>query len=157
MSAAELRLKIELIPRPLWGRNLRLSDRPQWRVLRKKLAGDSEPGCAICGKPEGQLQGHEEWEYIERKKSGIARLRGVNLVCQDCHSIHHIGRTQRLLLGQGETGRIEWTRLIAHFLRVNQCDGAAWAQHSRQAKADWERRSKIINWTVDFGVWGLKT
>ena len=37
------------------------------------------------------------------------------------------------------------------FLRVNQCDIAEWKQHSRQAKTDSERRSKIANWTIDVG------
>ena len=31
------------------------------------------------------------------------------------------------------------------------------ARHGRQAGADWDRRSKIANWTIDLGVWGCKT
>jgi hypothetical protein len=128
MIVGDLRLKIELIPRPLWGKNMRAEQfmgLTQWRKLRAKLVADSKPGCAICGNREGSLQGHEEWDYVESKGSGIARLKSINLVCQDCHSIHHIGRTQKLLIS-GVITQATWDRLIEHFLRVNTCDMATW-------------------------------
>jgi hypothetical protein len=96
----------------------------RWREFRAKLVAVSKPGCAICGSRQGSLHAHEEWEYIEGKNSGVARLKCINLVCQDCHSIHHIGRTQRLLV-EGCITQATWDRLIGHFLRVNSCDMAS--------------------------------
>jgi hypothetical protein len=150
MNNTDLRLKIELVPQPLWGKNLRAEGvlgRAGWRRLRAQLLGNGTPVCGICGAAAATPEAHEEWEYIEAKGSGIARLKRISLVCQDCHSIHHIGRTQKLLIS-GAITRAMWDHLIAHFLRVNACDVAVWEQHSREVKADWSRRSKLT-WTLD--------
>jgi hypothetical protein len=151
MRTPHLRLKIELIPRPLWGQNMRAEKFmgvTQWRKLRATLLEKAKPGCAICDSQKGSLQGHEEWDYVEGKSSGIAVLKRINLVCQDCHSIHHIGRTHRLLMA-GVITKATWDRLIEHFLHVNNCDMAMWEQHGREAKSNWDRRSKLT-WTIDF-------
>jgi hypothetical protein len=148
MNDADLRLKIELIPRPLWGQNLRtIMGTTQWRRLTVMLDKE-KPCCAICGSLQGPLQAHEEWDYEEGKSSGVATLKRVNRVCQDCHSIHHIGRTQKRLMS-GVINWATWDRLIAHFLRVNDCDMATWERHGREARLAWKRRSSMT-WTIEF-------
>ena len=145
-SNADLRLKIELIPQPLWRRNLRtIMGEAQWHKIKERLA--KHPGCAICGSRQGPLQAHETWDYKEGKTSGIVTLKQINRVCQDCHSIIHIGRTRRLLQA-GAIPQATWKHLIAHFLHVNNCDKATWLRHSREATATWERRSSLT-WSIN--------
>src|SRR5712691_8837412 len=85
-----LKLRIELIPRPLWERNLRLSDglgKARWGKLRHKLIEKNGARCTICGKTE-RLHGHEVWAYREKSTVGTAMLLRVEIVCIDCHDIH---------------------------------------------------------------------
>ena len=146
----ELRLRMELIPEPLWGQNLRTElGKTKWRRLRDALAARRKPGCAVCDS-RAPLQGHEVWDYAETKTAGIATLQDINLICQDCSSIHHFGRFH-LLFAQSKPQ--EYERVIKHALRVNGCDMATWEQHGREAKAAYDRRSKL-SWTVDYGWLG---
>jgi hypothetical protein len=146
----ELRLKMELIPQPLWGRNLRTKlGKKGWSSLRNALAARrKKQGCAICGSL-APLQGHEVWDYVETKTTGTATLRGIRFICQDCSSIHHFGRFQRLLAERVITLK-EYERVIGHALRVNDCDMATWEQHGHETLEAWERRSKL-RWTIDYG------
>ncbi len=92
------------------------------------------------------------WDYVETETTGIATLRGLNFVCQDCSSIHHFGRFQKLFLS-GTINAQEYQRVIKHALRVNDCDTATWQQHGLEAKKAYVRRSKL-SWTVDYGPLG---
>jgi hypothetical protein len=121
----------------------------RWRRLKAILDKD-KPCCAICGGLQGPLQDHEEWDYKEGESSGVATLKRINRVCQDCHSIIHIGRTQKLMMsGDINQAKATWNRLIAHFLRVNDCDKATWERHGREARLAWKRRSSMT-WTIEF-------
>jgi hypothetical protein len=147
MSDADLRLRIEMIPRPLWGRNVRTMMGPtQWRKLTALLE-KKHLGCNICGSLQGPFHAHEEWDYKEGRSRGVATLKWVKRVCQDCHSIIHIGRTNNLLLF-GSILPAEWERLVAHFQRVNDCDTATFKQHFGEARSVWRRRSNLT-WTID--------
>jgi hypothetical protein len=143
----ELRLKMELVPRPLWGKNLRNKLGPKrWTSLRNAIAAQrKESGCAVCGSA-APLQGHEVWDYVETETTGIATLREIRLVCQDCSSTHHFGRFQSL---PGLTPE-EYNRVKSHALRVNNCDMATWDEHGRESFETYERR-KGLSWTVDYG------
>ena len=104
-------------------------------------------GCNICGSLQGPFHAHEEWDYKEGRSHGVATLKWVKRVCQDCHSIIHIGRTHNLFLS-GSILPAEWERLVAHFLRVNDCDMATFKQHFGEARLVWQRRSNLT-WTID--------
>lgn len=72
------KLRLELIPGPLWGRNLRSNvvGLGPGRWLKLSRATRAALGkCAICGGTE-RLHGHENWEYVERPRSGVATLVG---------------------------------------------------------------------------------
>ena len=146
----ELRLKMELIPKPLWNQNLRTKlGKRRWSNLRNAVAAQSQKrGCAICGSL-APLQGHEVWDYAETETTGTATLREIRFICQDCSSIHHFGRFH-LLLAEGVITSQEYERVIRHALRVNGCDIATWEQHGREALEAYKRRSKL-SWTVDYG------
>jgi hypothetical protein len=147
----ELRLKMELIPKPLWGQNLRAKlGKAGWSSMRDTLTARQGRKCATpgCGN-SSPLYGHEVWDYAEKEVTGTATLRGVRMVCQDCHSIVHFGRFQSLLVEKAITKK-EYDRVIAHALRINACGAAVWEQHGRETKEAYDRRSKL-NWTVDWG------
>src|SRR5258708_5436115 len=98
--APRLRLKLGLIPSPLWKFNLRSSTYglgPQrWKTLRRRIVTDSGEHCAICGSSE-KPQGHEVWSYKEGKTRGKATLIRVEVSCWSCHAIAHWGNTKRLI------------------------------------------------------------
>ena len=76
---------IQLVPAPLWGRNMRaLMTRTEWRKLRLALLDRQGVTCATCGKEETsphRVYAHEEWEYDETVEPATARITGVSLVC----------------------------------------------------------------------------
>jgi len=148
----KLRLAIELIPRPLWGKNLRTAlGKHRWYRIRDDVAPENKKdGCEICGcRPPQPLLGHEAWEYEENRRTGIARLKGIKRICQDCSSIHHFGRTAKLAQS-GVITPMEFERIIQHFLKVNKCTAEVFGSHFRDAQKVWHRRSNM-KWIVDFG------
>src|SRR5262245_50157823 len=98
-AACPLKLQIQLVPKRLWGRNLRSTfgiGKQRWVKLRSELLKAHGACCAICG-ATGSLHGHEVWDYRVRKTVGTAVLQGVEMICVDCHDIRHWGRTTELL------------------------------------------------------------
>jgi hypothetical protein len=149
-----LKLRIELIPKPLWEQNLRLHDalgKGRWDTLRRKLIKTNGAQCAICGATE-RLHGHEIWEYREKKTVGTALLLRVEIVCIDCHDIHHWGRTTKLFEA-GVISRDRYGFLRKHFRKVNRCRQHVFDNHFIQSARVWSRRSKK-RWKVDWGSYG---
>jgi len=145
-----LRLQTELIPRPLWGMNIRrVLGKKRWFRLRDAVTNYRGRTCAICGST-APLQGHEVWNYAEKKRTGTATLADIRLVCQDCSSIHHFGRFQ-LLLASKVIPREEFERVMQHMMRVNDCTIAEWEKHAQEAQEAWQRRSKL-RWKIDYGM-----
>lgn len=149
-TSQPLRLQSELIPQPLWGMNIRsMIGKKRWFRLRDAVTTYRRRMCAICGST-APLQGHEVWDYAEKKRTGTATLRDIRLVCQDCSSIHHFGRFQRLLATKFIT-REEFERVMQHMLHVNGCTFAEWENHGKEAQEAWQRRSKL-RWKIDYGM-----
>jgi hypothetical protein len=148
-----LKLRIELVPKPLWGRNLRSNDglgKKRWDKLRHKLVESDGARCAICGNTEKKLNGHEVWDYREKKTVGTAALLRVEIVCVDCHDIHHWARTTRLF----QACRIASERygfLRKHFRKVNGCRQADFDRHFLHSMRVWSRQSKK-RWKIDWGA-----
>ena len=69
------RLKLGLVPGPLWCVNLRSSTEGlgdyRWRKLRKQIVDECGGKCVICGSDQ-RLHGHEVWRYVEKKRVGSA-------------------------------------------------------------------------------------
>ena len=148
-----LKLRIELIPKKLFEKNLRSNEglgKSRWDKLRGKVIETNGARCTIC-KREGH-HGHEVWEYHEKKTVGTAVLLRVDIVCIDCHDIHHWGRTTKLL----EAGIITADRygfLIKHFCKVNRCSQQVLKDHALRSARIWLKRSKK-KWRVDWGDFG---
>jgi hypothetical protein len=149
--ARKFALRIESVPEPLWGLNLR-SNRVglgpyRWLALSRNVRAVLGR-CSICAS-EKRLQGHEVWKFREKPRSGVATLINVNAICTICHSIQHWGRTKMLIAG-GLMSMADGQRLIRHFMKVNRCTRAAFDRHERRATADWIIRSKK-RWKIDWG------
>jgi hypothetical protein len=147
---SRLKLRIELVPKPLWGRNLRSSyglGKARWDKLRGKLIESNGARCAICGKTE-RLHGHEVWAYREKKTVGTAALLRVEIICIDCHDIHHWARTVKLI----QAGIVKHSRDMAlrkHFRKVNGCHQRDFDNHYLRSLRIWSKRSKK-RWRVDW-------
>ncbi len=44
-------------------------------------------------------------------------------------------------------------QVIAHFMQVNQCTRAEYEEHSKEAWDTWKERSKVKEWTTEFGAY----
>jgi hypothetical protein len=150
-APGRLKLRIELIPEPLWKQNLRLSDglgKWRWEKLRHQLIETNGARCTICGATE-RLAGHEVWEYREKKTVGTAVLLRVEIVCIDCHDIHHWGRTRKLFQA-GDISGDRYCFLRKHFRKVNGCRQQVFDDHALRSDRIWSRQSKK-RWKVDWG------
>jgi hypothetical protein len=139
-----LKLEIEAVPSPSWGISLRNKmPRGQWDKLRKQVHERNGSKCQTCGSTS-KLHCHEQWEFSD--KAGVQKLVGLGTVCSMCHHVSHFGRSTQL----AEAGHLNIEAVVAHFLKVNDCDMEAFSEHLHKARAVWERRSKR-KWRVDFG------
>lgn len=147
-----LKLRIELVPAPLWGINLRSNKtglgKWRWTKLRRRALESCGGKCIICKSPI-KPQGHEVWEYRDRPRVCIAKLVRVEIVCQACHHINHWGRTNQLIwLGViSDEGRLA---LRKHFRTVNRCLQKDFDRHEKRSFARWKVQSEK-KWKVDWG------
>ncbi len=144
MKIRKLRLKIELVPNTSWYTSLkRLISKKDWNKIRKEIYAKYGYRCGICG-AEGRLNCHEIWEYDYKKH--IQKLKGFIALCDMCHFIKHIGLAEIL----ASEGKLDYKRVIEHFMRVNNCDLKTFERHKEMAITIWRKRSQY-NWRVDFG------
>ncbi|MBF6592047.1 MAG: HNH endonuclease, partial [Ktedonobacterales bacterium] len=115
-----------------------------WDRLRQRVYAAAGHRCAICG-AAGRLHCHEVWSYDDAAHT--QRLEGCVALCVWCHHVKHLGLAG-LLASQG---KLDYERVIAHFLRVNGCDRATFRAHSERAFAQWRERSRY-EWTTDLGA-----
>ncbi len=148
------KLRIELVPEPLWRKNLRSKDglgKGRWTKLRREVLAKAPPTCAICGGPfePYKPQGHEVWKYVERPGRCSAKLLRVEIICRRCHDIHHWGMT-KILIMFGSITHAGHMGLRKHFRKVNRCTAADFEKHETAAFREWRRRSKR-RWKIDWG------
>jgi hypothetical protein len=151
MPKASFRLTIELIPGPLWGRNLRSREGIgpwRWRKLRQSLINERGDQCAIC-RSRKKPHGHEIWGFHEMKRVGTATLKGVEIICQNCHDIHHWGRT-KALINAGFVDTKRHNELKRHFRKVNRCTQREFDIHAKLALRIWREQS-FKKWNIDWG------
>ena len=141
---SELILFAELVPSTSWYDNLRkVMSKEDWDSIRFQVYDYYEHQCAIC-KARGSLHCHEVWHYDD--VAHIQTLEGFVALCPWCHHIKHLGYAGIL----ASEGKLDYAKLIRHFMTVNSCDKAAFDSHHSAAMAQWERRSKHP-WRVEIG------
>ena len=144
MKSKELRLKIELVPSISWYDNLRkVLPKSEWDKIREKTYAKYGHICGICG-VEGREYCHEIWEYNE--KNHIQKLVGFIALCNMCHFVKHIGLAGIL----ASEGKLDYEKVIEHFMNVNNCDRRTFEKHKKRAFEEWRERSKH-EWNVDLG------
>ena len=145
--SANFKLQIDLVPEPLWNKNLRDEKwglgRTRWDKLRKQILEANGPACAICGIVK-EPQGHEVWEYDEQVKPCVARLVKIEIICKPCHMIMHWSRTNQF--SPPETLAF----LREHFCAVNKCQQSDFDAHVKQSNAIYQTRSRK-EWKIDWG------
>ena len=150
-SLKRWKLRIDMVPEPLWRMNLRSNGglgKHRWKNFRAEIIAKRGLKCAIC-KSLDRPHGHEIWKYEERQRTGTARLIGIEIICGDCHAVHHWGRTNRTLLGT-PGGSQELKRLIRHACKLNRSTEEDFDLHAQSTMFLWRRRSGL-RWKIDWG------
>ena len=139
-----LPLQPEMIPKPIWGENLRKHvSRPEWDVIRRTAYKTFGNRCAIC-RADTRQNCHEDWEFDDM--AHVLRLRGLLSLCDPCHNVKHLGNARRL----ERMGVLVFDTVIRHFQTVNSCSRYEFRLCEIQGNMIWAKRSRH-KWTVDFG------
>ena len=130
-----------MIPRSMFGVNLRALIPEAWKKISREFRGDFGNRCQVCG--GAPVECHEDWDYIfdasARSDAGIQRLRRLTCLCRDCHALKHLGKTNV----QGKT-----EAAMRHLAFVNGWRVQIAYEQANEAWADWERRNGF-QWTLD--------
>lgn len=135
-------LTVELIPKPLFGENLRNRlTRTEWEKC-KKFAREASGGvCGVCGGvgAKGRIDCHERWEWIEDEEPHVQKLIGLIALCPRCHGAKHYGRTQ--MMGYGDDADEQ-------LMKVNGWSEEELNDQLLAAKVQWLERS-THDWILD--------
>lgn len=115
-----------LVPRPLWGRNMRgelSGTQTRWAEISASVRAASGGKCGICSSKK-QLECDEDWFYDD--KNHVARLIGLRAVCRLCHEAIHFGRTQKVDPTHSRD-------VMIHACRVN------WRRATIKRQREWKR------------------
>lgn len=141
-------LDFELVPNTCHGQNLRtLLPRPEWQSISRFVRNDANGVCEICGRRVNgisELECHEEWKYVKkRKKNGkvkrIQKLVGLKAVCPMCHAVKHIGFAAHTGIYDDA---VDW------FMQVN---GATYKEFKQESDKAWKKQRKRSKhkWKLD--------
>lgn len=135
----KLKLDFEILPTGAWNNNLRtLFSKKAWDFIRNDAYSRADGKCSICGRKVKRLEAHEKWDF--NKDTRVQKLVDVIAVCNSCHSVIHIGRTQ--LLGFED-------RAIKHFEKVNGCDFQGYISALKKANEKCIDLSTVSEWALD--------
>jgi len=143
-------LKPALVPRPLWGRSVynRLP-RKQWESLRRTVLAAAANTCTHCSMQyDSHMVCHEVWAHDDLKH--VATLKGFEIVCRDCDSVGHLGKS--LLIGgkKGDKGTADrGAQAVAHLMSVNGITKKQANQLIDEAFGKWMERSRHKTWAVE--------
>jgi len=143
-----------MVPRPLWGLNLRrVLPKSRWNKIRQNLIADCGLRCQTCGWVETESKSifaHEEWGYDTGCTPAIARLDGLKLSCWRCHAVEHFGATGNMVIS-GELTEKAIKDTFEHFCRLNGVGRDDFQAHLTKVKAEWVRLNQL-HWQVDWGT-----
>lgn len=145
----EFKLKIELVPKTSWYKNVR-SEIPRrvWDKIRTDVCISQEYKCGIC-RAEGRLNCHEIWAYDDINH--VQELKDFIALCNLCHHVKHIGHASIL----ASQGKLNMREVEDHFMRVNECDLKTFRKHSVEAMIQYRERSKH-EWQLSLGKYEVQ-
>lgn len=147
IMSKDLRLTIELVPRPCWYSNMRTTiPRAAWDKLRKQVYARYNYRCGVCQVEHVTLHCHEIWQYDDTLH--IQKLNGFIALCEMCHHCKHMGKAGIL----ASEGKLDLNKVIEHFMRANQCSREEYDEHSHEAWSMWADRNKYT-WMTDLGAY----
>jgi hypothetical protein len=153
MSRARHNLTPALIPSPLYGRSIynelrRTKRRKEWEALRRTVLEAATNTCTHCEAVfESRMVCHEVWAYDDLNH--IATLTAFEIVCRDCDSVLHFGKT--LMIG-GRKGDEVMAKLadqaIAQLMEVNGITKRQANKLIDDAFGQWMDRSVHKTWAI---------
>lgn len=136
-----LPLKIELVPRSCWFRNVRSHvSYKKWRNIRGFILNAALNVCEICeghGQKWPAVECHEVFNYDEATQT--QKLVELQALCYRCHMVKHFG------MGQAKDNA---KSVLAHLCQVNGWSPEAATNHMRKQFRVWRERSEL-EWTID--------
>lgn len=152
IDLGKLRLVPALVPAPLWGRSVHNAlTRKKWEALRRTVLANSGNTCRHCdAQYESGMVCHEVWEYDDADH--VATLAQLIIVCRDCNSVLHLGKS--LLIGQkgGMSGVVDrGEQAVRHLMRVNSISDTEARSLITNAFKTHKARSRH-NWRVEIGA-----
>ena len=99
-AAAQLKLTVEPVPKPLANQSLSKQLGNRWKKISKEERARQDHKCAVCevAPGEGRLHCHEVWEYDDMVAC-VQRLSGFVALCDPCHRVKHGVWTKHLAGG----------------------------------------------------------
>jgi hypothetical protein len=138
----QLPLRIELVPRSCWLRNLRhLVPYEKWREIRRFILNAARNVCEVCnsrGQRWPKVECHEVFHYDEATQT--QKLVGLQAVCWRCHRVKHFG------MGEAKDNAED---VLAHLCEINGWSREAATSHKRKQFRVWKERSEL-EWKMDF-------
>jgi hypothetical protein len=153
MSDTPHNLTPALIPAPLQGRSVynelrRTRRRKEWEALRRTVLEAAENTCKHCEAVyESRLVCHEVWAYDDLNR--VATLTAFEIVCRDCDSVLHFGKS--LLIGgkKGDEGTAErGKQAVKQLMKVNRISKKQANKLIDDAFGKWIDRSKHKIWAI---------
>lgn len=130
-----------LVPEPLWGRNLRaLLRKAEWDRIRKSVYEACGKRCTICGSAGRRwpVEADEVWHYDDA--TNTQTLVSVTGLCPACHEVRHWGHA----LKEGHRDRA-----LAHLAAVNRWSMIEATRVAEDALIQWYSRSRR-RWRSDY-------
>ena len=155
----KFKLEVGMIPANSWGQNVRaIVSGASWFMLRQRFGAIYDPysnypdpahplTCGCCGGQFSEnLHLHEFWNFDDEQETQV--LSGLKAVCEDCHNSIHMGRANKV--GIGDSAR-------QHLKKVNGWSDRQLANHLDKAQREWTSRFGIdytldVNWLIDQGI-----
>ncbi|WP_427071282.1 HNH endonuclease [Lysinibacillus fusiformis] len=126
------KLKMDIKPGAYHGNTVRTNiSQSLWKKIRSSVLEKNNYACTICGyqppvEELKKLHVHEVEEYGEDELLCI--LKDLDLICINCHSMKHIGRTFSRLNNE------QLNKLKLHFISVNNCSEDDYKEYLREFK-----------------------
>jgi len=149
-----MKLTIEIIPSPLWNKNLNKTlPRETWKKIKEDLFNKEGRKCWICNSETTPLHAHEFWNYNDKKH--IQKLVAIHHLCLKCHMIKHIlfstaTEDGKQVLKDNNTSEED---LIKHFCKINNCTEEDYMKHFEEQRELYHKRSSYKKWKQDLGCY----